>query len=421
MVRGKERQRETARPVEEPAGKTGMFHSMQVYPLFRMLMLGTLSSSTGFWMYQVSIGWLALELIDSALFVGLAGFAGGIPMLLLSIPAGLVIDRYDRRNVLLAAQAGVAVISTIFAIMVATGTIQPWSLLVLVTINGSVMSFIFPVRTAIVPSLVERTHMANAVALMSTTQNATRVVGPSLAGILIALTGVTGTFVLAALLQGLALLGIWGLPGGRPEQKPSDASEGRWAQLAFGFKVVAASPVLLSLCILALAPTVLVMPYLNLMPVFAKDVFDMGATGLGILLAAAGLGTVFGSLSVARSSQLMTRRGSQVITAAGFAITVALFGLSPSVWVAVPLLLVAGWMSAAFLAINQTLVQLNVEDNVRGRVMSVSLLTWGVMPIGQLGVGALADAIGAPWAMALACVVALACIAVIAGKFPSLR
>jgi MFS family permease len=398
-----------------------MLHSLQVYPLFRMLMLGTLSSSTGFWMYQVSIGWLALELIDSALFVGLAGFAGGIPMLLLSIPAGLVIDRYSRRKVLLTAQGGVAVVSTIFAIMVASGTIQPWSLLVLVTINGSIMSFIFPVRTAIVPSLVERTHMANAVALMSTTQNATRVVGPSVAGILIALTGVTGTFVLAALLQGMALLGIWGLPGGRPEQKPNAAPGSRWEQLAFGFKVVAASPVLLSLCILALAPTVLVMPYLNLMPVFAKDVFNMGATGLGILLAAAGLGTVFGSLTVARSGQLMTRRGTQVITAAGFAVSVALFGLSPSVWLAVPLLLVAGWASAAFLAINQTLVQLNVEDNVRGRVMSVSLLTWGVMPIGQLGVGALADAIGAPWAMALACVAALMCIAVIAMKFPSLR
>jgi predicted MFS family arabinose efflux permease len=256
---------------------------------------------------------------------------------------------------------------------------------------------------------------------MSTTQNATRVVGPSVAGILIALTGVTGTFVLAALLQGMALLGIWGLPGGRPEQKPNAAPGSRWEQLAFGFKVVAASPVLLSLCILALAPTVLVMPYLNLMPVFAKDVFNMGATGLGILLAAAGLGTVFGSLTVARSGQLMTRRGTQVITAAGFAVSVALFGLSPSVWLAVPLLLVAGWASAAFLAINQTLVQLNVEDNVRGRVMSVSLLTWGVMPIGQLGVGALADGIGAPWAMALACVAALICIAVIAMKFPSLR
>ncbi len=398
-----------------------MFHSMQVYPLFRMLMFGTLSSSSGFWMYQVSIGWLALELINSPLFVGLAGFAGGIPMLLLSIPAGLVIDRYSRRNVLFMAQSGVAVVSTIFAIMVATGTIQPWSLLVLVTINGAIMSFIFPVRTAIVPSLVERHHMANAVALMSTAQNATRVVGPSLAGVLIALTGVTGTFVLAAVFQGLALLGIWGLPSGRPAQKADAVAGNRWAQLAFGFKVVAANPVLLSLCILALAPTVLVMPYLNLMPVFAKDVFDMGATGLGILLAAAGLGTVFGSLTVARSGQLMGRRGSQVITAVGFAISVALFGLSPSVWMAVPLLLIAGWMSAVFLAINQTLVQLNVDDSVRGRVMSVSLLTWGLMPIGQLGVGALAEAIGAPSAMAMACGLALVFIAYIAFRFPNLR
>ncbi|HYJ12891.1 MAG TPA: MFS transporter [Thermomicrobiales bacterium] len=421
MARVQERRQESVRPAEQPMGDDGMLHSLQVYPLFRRLMLGTLGSSSGFWMYQVAIGWLALDLINSPLFVGLAGFAGGIPMLLLSIPAGVVIDRYNRRNVLLMAQAGVAIVSTIFAILVATDTIAPWSLLVLVIINGSVMSFIFPVRTAMVPSLVERHHLANAVALMSATQNATRVVGPSLAGILIAVTGISGTFVLAAVFQGLALLGIWGLPSVRPEPKPAVVGESRFAQLMVGFKVVARSPVLLSLCILALAPTVLVMPYLTLMPVFARDVFGLGATGLGILLAAAGLGTVMGALAVARSRRLMTMRGGQVLTAVGFAISVAAFALAPSVWLAVPLLLISGWMSAAFLAINQTLVQLNVDDEVRGRVMSVSLLTWGVMPFGQLALGAVADAVGAPVAMAWFCLVAILCVVVIAIRFPQLR
>jgi MFS family permease len=421
VARVEERRQETARPAEEAGRETGMLHSLQAYPLFRMLMAGTLGSSSGFWMYQVAIGWLALDLIDSALFVGLAGFAGGIPMLLLSIPAGVVIDRYNRRNVLLMAQGGVAIVSTIFAIMVATGTIAPWSLILLVIINGSVMSFIFPVRTAMVPSLVERHHLANAVALMSATQNATRVVGPSLAGILIAAAGISGTFVLAAVFQALALLGIWGLPSETPEAKPAGDGGNRLAQLMVGFRVVAENPVLLSLCILALAPTVLVMPYLNLMPVFARDVFDMGATGLGILLAAAGLGTVIGALSVARSNRLMTMRGSQVLTAVGFAISVTLFALSPSVWLAVPMLLIAGWMSAAFLAINQTLVQLNVDDEVRGRVMSVSLLTWGVMPFGQLALGAAAEPLGAPLAMTLFCIVALVSIGYIALRFPSLR
>lgn len=398
-----------------------MLHSLQAYPLFRMLMIGTLGSSSGFWMYQVAIGWLALDLINSALFVGLAGFAGGIPMLLLSIPAGIVIDKYNRRNVLLMAQGGVAVVSSIFAVMVATGTIAPWSLLLLVVINGSIMSFIFPVRTAMVPGLVERHHLANAVALMSATQNATRVVGPSLAGVLIATAGISGTFVLAALFQTLALAGIWQLPGSRGETKAGASDGNRFTQLMVGFRVVAENPVLLSLCILALAPTVLVMPYLNLMPVFARDVFDMGASGLGILLAAAGLGTVIGALSVARSSRLMTVRGSQVTTAIGFTVAVALFAISPSVWMAVPLLLISGWMSAAFLAINQTLVQLNVDDEVRGRVMSVSLLTWGLMPFGQLALGAVADPLGAPLAMLIFCVVAVILIAYIAFRFPSLR
>jgi MFS family permease len=114
-------------------------------------------------------------------------------------------------------------------------------------------------------------------------------------------------------------------------------------------------------------------------------------------------------------------RGVQGITAAGFSVGVALFALSPSVWVAVPMLFIAGALSAAFLAINQTALQLHVEDDVRGRVMSVSLLTWGVMPIGQLGVGALADATGAPWALTLACMVSLALVGLIVMRYPTLR
>jgi MFS family permease len=393
----------------------GMLHSIQAYPAFRMLMLGTLGSSSAFWMYQVAIGWLALELTDSPLFVGLAGFVGGIPLLLCSIPAGVVIDRYDRRIVLLLAQAGVMVVSAVLATLIAIDAIEPWSLLALVALNGTIMTFIFPVRTAMVPGLVERADLANAVALMSATQNATRVFGPSLAGVLIATIGTSSTFAAAAIAQGLALLGIWQLPESR--SAPSTASGSRWDNVTLGFRVVAATPVLMALIVLALAPTVLVMPYINLMPVFARDVLGLGATGLGVLLASTGLGTVAGALAVARSSSLRAHPRLQALMAVGWSLGVVAFAFTTHVLVAVPVLFVAGWLSAAFLAINQTALQLEVDDAVRGRVLSIYLLTWGMLPIGQLGVGALADVIGTPIALAASCLLAVACIGLIVRRF----
>ena len=157
----------------------GILQSWQVYPAFRLLLLGTLATNSAFWMYQVAVGWLALQMTDSPFFVGLAGFVGGIPLLLCSLPVGVIIDRYDRRSILLVAQVGVMVVSGVFALLVGIDRLAPWSLLVLVALYGAVMSFIFPTRTALVPSLVRREDLANGVALNSASQNATRVVGPS--------------------------------------------------------------------------------------------------------------------------------------------------------------------------------------------------------------------------------------------------
>jgi MFS family permease len=392
-----------------------MLHSLRIYEGFRMLMLGTLASNTAFWMYQVAVGWLALILTDSPLFVGLAGFAGGIPMLIVSLPAGVIIDRFDRRMILLTAQLGVMTVSILFAWMVWADLIRPWSMLVLVFTYGTIMSFTFPTRNAIVPSLVEKEHMANAIALNAAVQNSTRVVGPSLAGVLIAVAGVPLTFAIAASLQFLATLTTTRL---RLEMAPSATQRMKMLEsLGVGIKVVLQSPPLIAIIVLALAPTVLVMPYINLMPVFARDELGLGSTGLGIMLASTGLGTVAGALHVARSPQLRDLPNMQVFTAAGFAICVLAFALTPWVPLAIVLLFVAGWMSAAFLAINQTSLQLLVDDHVRGRVMSIYLLTWGMLPLGQLAVGALADVVGTPLAMTISCLVSLGFVFIIRQRF----
>jgi len=150
-------------------------HSLRTYPDFRTLLLGTAATNSAFWMYQVAVGWLALQMTDSPLFVGLTGFASGIPLLIFSLPVGVIVDRVDRRIILLFSQFGVMLMAGLFAIMVGTDVIAPWSILVLAAAYGTVMSFVFPTRTTMVPSLVDRTDLANAVALNAAGQNATRV------------------------------------------------------------------------------------------------------------------------------------------------------------------------------------------------------------------------------------------------------
>jgi predicted MFS family arabinose efflux permease len=336
-----------------------------------------------------------------------------------SLPAGVVIDRFDRRSVLLAAQCGVMAVAAVFAVLVGTGAIAAWSLLALAAAYGTVMSFVFPTRTAIVPSLVGRGDLANAVSLNAAGQNATRVVGPSLAGVLIAVIGVAGTFAVAAAMQTLALLATSRLP--RRAAEASVRGGMGWASLTLGLRVVAKDPFLVALITLALVPTVLVMPYINLMPVFARDELGLGSSGLGLLLASTGLGTVAGALSVARSPRLRSRPWAQILSAAAFAVLVLAFALSPSTPIATVLLFAAGWASASFLAINQTALQLSVDEAVRGRVLSIYLLTWGMLPLGQIAVGAMANRIGAPLAVAGACALALGGVGLIARRFPSLR
>jgi MFS family permease len=330
-----------------------------------------------------------------------------------------MIDRYDRRTVLLVAQFAVMLLAGVFALLVGTGAIAPWSTLILVAAYGTAMSFIFPTRTTIVTMLVDRSDLANAVALNAAAQNATRVIGPALAGVLIAVIGIAGTFAVAALLQILALITTLQLPASTPVGTTRGGSV--WSSLTLGLRIVAQDAFLTSLILLAVTTNVLVMPYITMMPVFARDELGIGSTGLGLLLASTGLGTVAGALAVAASRRLGSWSSAQVVTAATFTALVLGFALTSNLPLAVLLLFAAGGMSAAFMALAQTALQLRVDDDVRGRVLSIYLTTWGMLPFGQLAVGAVAERVGAPLAIAGACAVALIGIGLIARHYRMLR
>lgn len=395
-----------------------VWHSFRVYPGFRTLFYSTLATNSAFWMWNIAAGWLALILTDSPFFVGLTGFLGGIPMLVFALPGGVLVDRFDRRRILLAAQAAVLVIATTVSVLLLSDRLQPWHLLAAAFANGAAMSFVFPTRNALVANLVPSRHLANAVALNAAGQNSTRVIGPALAGPMIAALGITGTFLACAAVQALAMLVTTRLPSAAPG--PSAARRTLWGSLTEGLVVIWRSEYLTGLVILAAVPTMFLLPYSNLLPVFARDEMGIGATGLGVLMASNGLGAVAGSLLVAGWRRLVEQPGVLIWSAGGFGLVVLAFALTPNPLLAGVLIFVAGVISAVYMAINNTKIQLSVDDSVRGRVLGVYLLTWGLLPVGTLPAGAVADVYGAPAAVAGMSVLALTLIALSAARFPSL-
>jgi MFS family permease len=406
-------------PGQHVVSEISLWHSLRAYPAFRTLFGSTLATNSGFWMWIIATGWLALLLTDSPFFVGLVGFAGGIPTLIFGVFVGALIDRFSRRGVLMVAQAIVAVIGVALAALLFLDVLQPWHLLIGAFINGTCMSVIFPTRNALVANLVPSHHLANAVALNAAGQNATRVVGPAMAGPVIVLLGIDGAFAVCAALQVVAYF----VSGRLPTHAAADGGDGSsmLQSVAVGLRTVWRSEYLLGMIILAGVPTMFLMPYINLMPVFARDVLGLGATGLGILMAANGFGAVLGSLYVAGSRRLTGNPHVLLGSGLGFSLVLIAFALTPVTAVGAMLILAAGFISAVFLAINNTLIQLHVADAVRGRVLGVYVLTWGLLPVGTLPAGAIADALGAPAALVIMSLVGIAAMALVAFRFPSIR
>jgi len=405
--------------VEHPKAsvKSGILHSLQVYPGFRVLFFTTVATNASFWMWQLVIGWLALVLTDSPFFVGLVGFLGGIPMLLVSLPAGVVIDQVDRRLVLLLAQVSVTLVVAAVTFMFWRGWLAPWHLLVGVFLAGTAMSFVFPTRNAMVADLVERNDLANAVALNSAGQNAPRVIGPALAGPLVGGLGIAATLALCALLQLASVAISWHLPARPPRRVPRSLL----ASFAEGLSVIRQSEYLLALLVLAALPTMLIMPYTSLLPVFARDELGLGSGGLGLLMALNGLGGLCGALAVAGLKALAESPRMLLLSLLGFGLAVIAFAHSPVAWLASLFLFLAGFVSSVYMSANNTLLQLHVDDEVRGRVLSVYLLTWGLLPLGTLPAGTIADGWGAPIAVTILTVLALVAVGLTAVRFPILR
>jgi MFS family permease len=353
--------------------------------------MASFAASLGQWMQSTALGWLAFDLTDSRSFVGIVTFMAGVPFLLISLPGGVLIDRFDRRRVLVICQALAAGLAVIVATVVIAGLVEPWHLLIAAFCNGSLQAILSPSQQSLVPSLVPRSSLTNAVGLMSAGNNMTRVFGPSLAGAIIGLTGTGQAF----LLQAIAMIAAMGLilTTKFPVRPATVAGSGLRGVLD-GLNIVRGRGDLRGLFLLAAIPSFCIFPYISFMPVFAKDVLEIGPQGLGLLMASSGAGAVIGGLMVAGGRQERNMGRMLVAGAICYSLVISIFGLSSAVWLSIPALIVAGLIGSYFMSSNNALIQHRITDDVRGRVMGTYMLTWGLMPLGALPLGILADAIG---------------------------
>ncbi len=367
---------------------------------FRLFFSGQLISLIGTWMQSVAQAWLVYRLTDSIVLLGAVGFAGQIPVFLMSTFGGMVADQYSRHRILLLTQTASMCLALVLGILTLSGRIEVWHIFVIASCMGIVNGFDIPTRQSFVFEMVGRADLQNAIALNSSMFNAARVVGPALAGILVAWVGeawcflINGTSYIAVLSSLLAMR----LP---PHVRPV-SSETPLRRILEGFRFAARTGPIRALFVLLALVSFVAMPYTVLMPVFARQILGGGPDTLGMLMGAAGLGALAGSITLA------SRRGVRGLgrwiaaAAAGFGVSLVLFSFSRNLWLSVILLVPVGFTMVVQMAASNTLIQSMVPDALRGRVMALySMIFMGMAPLGSLLAGAIAQRMGAPFAVAL--------------------
>jgi MFS family permease len=371
------------------------------------------------WIQQVSLGWLTYQVTGSAFMLGAVNGFRSLPLLLLGPFGGVAADRLDRKKLLFVTQIFLMTVTAIFATVVWTGHAAVWNIILFSLLTGVAWAFNMPVRQSIIPSLVPREDLQNAIALGSVGFNITRIVGPSVAGLLIAGVGIAGNFYLQALAYVGVSAMVWQLTVKPAPRRTRDVSV--LSNLADGARYVWGNRVLRMQMSVALIPVLLALPYISLMPVFAEDVLHVGATGFGIMMAAPGVGAVLGTMTIASVSEI--RHKGFIIFGAliGLGASLVLFSMSHWFAVSLVLLLFTGGFQMVYMSANQTLIQTTTPDEYRGRVMGIYMLNQGLLPFGSLVAGAIADVWSAPLAVLLmgGSVVVLSVIGLIA--MPSVR
>lgn len=379
-----------------------------------------LISLVGTWIQSVAQSWLVFELTNSAFLLGVVAFLNTFPMFLFSLFGGVLADRLPKRAILLFTQNIFMLLAFIMAALTQLKLITPMQIMVLAALNGIVMAFDAPSRHTMVVELVGKVHLLNAIALNSAAFNSARLIGPALAGILIASVGMSGCFYI----NGISFLAvIIALLLIKVNVGPKPAAKSRLIKELFeGLSYIKRHPVILILITMVGIMSLFGVSYIILMPVVAKDVLAVGEQGFAMLMSATGLGALAAALTLARLGDFKRKGKLLIFSTAIFCVSLLLFSLSKSYLFSLLALIVTGWSSIMSTSLINTLLQVIVPDNFRGRIMSAFLFTFaGVMPFGNLIAGSLTQAIGAAWTIFISAITCSVSFVWINFKYPQIR
>lgn len=364
-----------------------LFASLHSRP-FRWYWLGRIAASATMQMGSVAQGWLVYHLTGSGLALSMVSSAGGIATLIISPFAGVLSDRIDKRTLLVLSRIGMVLQAATLVALIATDRIQIWHIAALSLLSGILMAFMMPAQNAYLSELVGADTLMNAVSLTSVGMGLMGILGAPLAGSLIEVVGVEWVYVFIGVMYILAVYALWHLPS---SEVRASTRESVWRQIGGGLRYVRLCPTLIPLLGFVVLRVILARPYITLMPKYAKDVFGLDAVGLGILTAAPSVGSLVSSFGMAALGQFEGK--GRLLIGAGILLGVSMLAFAnvSVFWVVVIVLAIAGAMQNITMVTNQTLVQVQCEAQYRGRVMSMYMFIWGLMPLGDIPAGLLAD------------------------------
>jgi MFS family permease len=387
------------------AARSGAFASLSIAN-FRVLIAGSLATGFGQWMEQIGQGWLVQQLTHSPFQLGLVQFLRGFSIIFASPIVGAVAERVDQKKLAGVATAVNAANALVVGVLVATGGIEVWHLYVTAFIGGLASSTYNPVRQHLVYSSVGAESLTNAIALNAGANNMARVVAPNVSGAMIGFFGVESSFFAEAMFFGAACLTLFGL---HLHQVERHGTESILHSMRLGVAFLRSDPILSRIVLLQAVPTLLVYPYLQLMPSMAEDYLHVGPQGVGFLQTGVGVGSILMTLVVAGFASTRNKGRIMCVALMLYILTIFAFSFSRDFALSFGLLVIGGMNLVVFNTFNQSLLQLNLEDAYRARVLSLFTMVQGLNPFGSLFMGALAGMLGTPHAIAVFTAVALVC------------
>lgn len=389
------------------------------YRDFRYLWLGTVFLTTGMWIQQVTLGWLVYDMTGSAVLLGAIQGARALPTLATAPVAGVIADRVDRRRMMLTAEPLILALTLLLAALIATERVQVWHLFAYTVITGGASPFIHTARHALAPNLVPKDYLMNAIALNAAAFNSTRVLGPVVGGYLIVWLGIAGNFFVqsGAYLAALAMLFLMQVPPTPSHTRTSSMG----ANLIAGLTYVRYNRVVCALVLIGLLPAAIAFPATSLLPMFARDVLNIGPEGLGLLLTATGMGTLIGPLMTASLGNF--RRKGVLMMGALIVLGLALVLFSQSRWLPLSLTFMAvmGASQMVYRTVNNSILFAIAPDEMRGRVSSIMQMDHGLSPFASLVAGILASFLGAPTSIAIMGMLVVALATTVIVRLPYIR